>query len=55
MADIRSVVLSRAPNGWRVNVTEYGRTVELLYPTEAFARSYADGQAYRLGVAVTEK
>jgi hypothetical protein len=54
MAAIKSVVLARAPGGWRVSVKENGRTVEQQYPNEQFARSYADGQAYRLGVVVAE-
>jgi hypothetical protein len=54
MLDIKSVVLSRVSSGWRVSITENGRTLEQQYTHEQFARSYADGQAYRLGVVVTE-
>jgi hypothetical protein len=54
MADTKTVVLSRAPSEWCVRITENGRTVELRYPTKQFAKAYAEGQAYRLGVTVTE-
>jgi hypothetical protein len=51
---VKAVFLTRATDCWIVSIKENGRTVELQYPTELFARSYADGQAYRLGVSVTE-
>jgi hypothetical protein len=54
MGDIKTVVLSKAPGGWCVRITENGRTVELRYPTKQFAKAYAEGQAYRLGVTATE-
>lgn len=40
--------------GWSVRVTAYGNTTEIAFPTEQNARSFAEGQAFRLGVAVVE-
>lgn len=38
---------------WAVRVTAYGRTLTFPFEAEDYARSYADGQAFRLGVQVT--
>ncbi|MDX8437859.1 hypothetical protein RFN25_31170 [Mesorhizobium abyssinicae] len=39
---------------WAVRVTVYGSTLTFPFEAEDYARSYADGQAFRLGVQVTE-
>jgi hypothetical protein len=39
---------------WAVRVTSYGKTLTFPFEAEDYARSYADGQAFRLGVPVTE-
>ncbi|RWB69532.1 MAG: hypothetical protein EOQ50_26255 [Mesorhizobium sp.] len=39
---------------WAVRVTSYGETLTFPFEAEDYARSYADGQAFRLGVQVTE-
>jgi len=39
---------------WTVRVTAYGSTQTLPFEAEQYARSYADGQAFRLGVEVVE-
>ncbi|WP_245489843.1 hypothetical protein [Mesorhizobium sp. M1A.F.Ca.IN.020.03.2.1] len=39
---------------WTVRVTAYGTTLTFPFEAEQFARSYADGQAFRLGVEVVE-
>ncbi|TPI11229.1 hypothetical protein FJW06_21195 [Mesorhizobium sp. B4-1-3] len=39
---------------WAVRVTSFGKTLTVPFETEDYARSYADGQAFRLGVRVTE-
>ena len=39
---------------WKVRVTAYGSTLTVPFEAEAHARSYADGQAFRLGVEVVE-
>ncbi len=38
---------------WAVRVTVYGTTLTFPFEAEDYARSYADGQAFRLGVQVT--
>ncbi|TPJ40026.1 hypothetical protein FJ492_10990 [Mesorhizobium sp. B2-5-4] len=39
---------------WSVRVTAYGSSLTLPFEAEEYARSYADGQAFRLGVQVVE-
>ena len=39
---------------WTVRVTAYGNTLTFPFEAESYARSYADGQAFRLGVQVVE-
>lgn len=39
---------------WTVRVTSYGNTLTVPFEAESHARSYADGQAFRLGVEVAE-
>jgi hypothetical protein len=39
---------------WTVVVTAYGNTIAFPFESEDYARSYAAGQAFRLGVEVTE-
>ncbi len=39
---------------WTVRVTAYGTTLTFPFEAEQHARSYADGQAFRLGVEVVE-
>ena len=39
---------------WTVRVTAYGTTLVFPFEAEVYARSYADGQAFRLGVEVAE-
>jgi hypothetical protein len=39
---------------WTVRVTAYGSTLTFPFEAESYARSYADGQAFRLGVQVAE-
>lgn len=39
---------------WAVRVTAYGNTLTFPFAAEEYARSYADGQAFRLGVQVIE-
>ena len=40
---------------WTVRVTAYGNALTLAFEAESYARSYADGQAFRLGVEVAER
>ena len=40
---------------WTVRVTAYGNTLTFPFEAESYARSYADGQAFRLGVEVAER
>lgn len=40
---------------WTVRVTAYGNTLTVPFEAESHARSYADGQAFRLGVEVAER
>lgn len=40
---------------WTVRVTVHGTTLCFPFEAESYARSYADGQAYRLGVQVAER
>ena len=37
-----------------LRVTAYGTTLVFPFEAEVYARSYADGQAFRLGVEVAE-
>jgi hypothetical protein len=39
---------------WVVLVTAYGNTIPFPFESEDYARSYAAGQAFRLGVEVIE-
>lgn len=39
---------------WSVRVTVNGTTTTVPFTSEGFARSFADGQAFRLGVQVAE-
>jgi hypothetical protein len=39
---------------WVVRVTTFGKAQIFPFEAEDYARSYADGQAFRLGVQVTE-
>lgn len=39
---------------WTVRITAYGSTLTFPFEAESYARSYADGQAFRLGVQVAE-
>ncbi|MBZ9739700.1 MULTISPECIES: hypothetical protein [unclassified Mesorhizobium] len=39
---------------WTVRVTAYGNAITFPFEVEEYARSYADGQAFRLGVEVVE-
>jgi len=39
---------------WTVHITVYGSTLVFPFEAEDYARSYADGQAFRLGVQVVE-
>ncbi|MBZ9701017.1 MULTISPECIES: hypothetical protein [unclassified Mesorhizobium] len=39
---------------WSVRVTVNGVTTTVPFSAESYARSYADGQAFRLGVQVAE-
>ena len=36
-------------------MTAYGNTLTFPFEAESYARSYADGQAFRLGVEVAER
>ncbi|WP_292222657.1 hypothetical protein [Mesorhizobium sp.] len=40
---------------WAVRVTAYGNTLTFPFEAEDYARSYGDGQAFRLGVQVIER
>ncbi|MER8956866.1 hypothetical protein NKJ72_20795 [Mesorhizobium sp. M0045] len=37
---------------WSVRVTVNGATITVPFTAESYARSFADGQAFRLGVQV---
>ncbi len=39
---------------WTVRATAYGTMLTFPFEAETYARSYADGQAFRLGVEVFE-
>ncbi|MER9200934.1 hypothetical protein NKH74_17295 [Mesorhizobium sp. M0933] len=39
---------------WSVRVTVNGTTTTVAFTSESYARSFADGQAFRLGVQVAE-
>lgn len=39
---------------WSVRVTVNGTTTTVPFTAESYARSFADGQAFRLGVQVAE-
>ncbi|MER9420536.1 hypothetical protein NKI95_32295 [Mesorhizobium sp. M0306] len=39
---------------WSVRVTVSGTTTTVPFTSESYARSFADGQAFRLGVQVAE-
>ena len=41
-------------NTWSVRVTFNGVTKTVAFTAESYARSYADGQAFRLGVEVVK-
>ncbi|ESX02351.1 hypothetical protein X768_30740 [Mesorhizobium sp. LSJC265A00] len=49
-----SMPLKSRANKWTVRVTAYGTTLTFPFEAESYARSYADGQAFRLGVEVEE-
>lgn len=52
-AKLHGVELVRGQK-WTVRVTAYGTTLTFPFEAEQYARSYADGQAFRLGVQVVE-
>ena len=52
-AKLHGVELVRGQK-WTVRVTAYGTTLIFPFEAEQYARSYADGQAFRLGVDVVE-
>ncbi|WP_245498739.1 hypothetical protein, partial [Mesorhizobium sp. M2A.F.Ca.ET.029.05.1.1] len=52
-AKLHGVELVRGQK-WTVRVTAYGTTLIFPFEAEQYARSYADGQAFRLGVEVVE-
>ena len=39
---------------WTVRVTAHDSTLTFPFEAESYARSYADGQAFRLGVQAAE-
>ena len=53
-AKLHGVELLRGQK-WTVRVTAYGTTLTFPFEAEQYARSYADGQAFRLGVEVAER
>ncbi|MES0100457.1 hypothetical protein [Mesorhizobium sp. M0019] len=40
---------------WSVRVTVNGTTTTVPFTSESYARSFADGQAFRLGVQVADR
>lgn len=50
----RSVSVDAIDGKWVVTIVESGDSSEREFEIEAFARSYADGQRYRLGLGHAE-
>lgn len=46
---------SSATRNWTVRVPAYSNTLTFAFEAESYARSYADGQAFRLSVEVAER
>ncbi|AZO66234.1 hypothetical protein EOC93_02450 [Mesorhizobium sp. M6A.T.Ce.TU.002.03.1.1] len=53
-AHVQHAVEIMKGKGWSVRVTVNGTTTTVPFTAESYARSFADGQVFRLGVQVAE-